>query len=251
MGIAIGDFNQDSLLDLFITNFYKEPNAFYEQRPGGYFDDKTRDRGLHEPSLYLLGFGTQSCDADLDGDSDIVITNGHIDDFTYQAIPYRMRPQFFRNSGANFQEVSGELLGEYFCSNWLGRGLATLDFNRDGRPDFAVSHLDGPASLVGNESATNHGWLKLRLVAVTSQRDAIGTTVRVWSGLGERDYQLTAGDGYMASNERDLLIGLGANARANRIEIKWPSGISQNIANIPDGHELTIVEGHEPVPTRK
>ena len=81
MGIAVDDPNGDGLLDIFVTNFYREFNVLYEQMPGGFFTDVSRERGLAEPSYLLLTFGTQFMDMDLDGYPDLITTNGHVDDF--------------------------------------------------------------------------------------------------------------------------------------------------------------------------
>src|SRR4029077_6465002 len=133
--------------------------------------------------LHMLGFGTQFLDADLDGWPDLVVANGHLDDLRRVGTPFRMRGQFFANTGeGRFAELPPTQLGDYFQTEQLGRGLARLDWNRDGREDFAVSNLDTPASLVTNRTTESGHFLALQLRGVQSSRDAIGTTVSALVG---------------------------------------------------------------------
>lgn len=245
MGVACDDADGDGLLDLFVTNFYGESNTLYRQQPGGLFSDDTRPAGLREPSLFMLGFGTQFLDGELDGRPDLVLTNGHVDDFRPEGIPYRMRPQYFRNAGeGRFEEVRSPSLGPYFSGEWLGRGLTTLDWNRDGLEDFVVSHLlDDPVSLVTNETPQVGRHLAVHLRGVHGARDAIGATVVVNAGDRTWTKQLTAGDGYMASNERRIVFGLGDADAVDSLEIRWPGGDVQEFGKFAAGADLLFIEG--------
>ena len=250
MGVACGDANSDGLLDLFVTNFYNESNTLYEQLAGGEgFSDTTRHYGLRESSFPMLGFGTQFLDGDLDGHQDLVVANGHIDDWTYKNIPFRMRPQFFRNlGGERFVEIRDPKLGEFFAGKYLARSLARIDWNRDGAEDFIISHLDTPVALLTNETRTLGNFLKLRFVGVTADRDAIGTTATVKVGNKTLVRQLTAGDGYQASNDRCVVFGLGQSDVIETLAVRWPSGLNQEFTNVVANQELIIREGHaEPV----
>ena len=244
MGVAAGDADGDGRLDLFITNFYAESNVLYRQGEGGHFSDVTRIAGLREPGWKMLGFGTQFLDADLDGRLDLVVANGHVDDLSKLGQSYRMRPQLMHNrGGGRFVEIDSESLGDYFGKPLLGRGLARGDFDRDGRPDFAVSHLDDPSAVLANRTEAAGHWLAIRLVARRSARDAIGAEVTVRSGSMRSVHQLTAGDGYQASNQRGLVIGLGSSSRVEELTISWPSGETTRIVDLePDG-EVVVVEG--------
>ena len=244
MGIAAADANGDGLIDLFVTNFYQESNTLYVQHESGSFVDSTRQSGLASPSFDLLGFGTQFIDGDLDGWPDLVITNGHVDDFRDEGIPYRMRPQFLRNLGeGKFAEIPPEALGAFFQRGYLGRGLARVDWNRDGREDFVVGHVFSPASLVTNRTEDVGHFLTIQLCGVQSDRDAIGATV--YSRVGDRvlTRQLTAGDGYMASNHRQLVIGLGPARQVDELIVRWRSGNEQTWKNVPGNREIIIYEG--------
>jgi len=252
MGIAAGDANQDGQLDLFITNYYRESNTLYQQQ-SGMFIDATRPAGLREPSFSLLGFGTQFLDADLDGLLDLVITNGHVDDYSKVGQPFEMPPQFFRNGGqANFQELSAQNLGPYFQHRYRGRGLARIDWNRDGREDFIVSHLDAPAALLTNQTKKHGNYLAVQLVGTTSSRDAIGTRVTVTSGDKSWTAQLTAGDGYQASNQRQLVFGLGKIQQLETVRIDWIGGTSDTFTELPVNSTIRIIEGsanYHPLPS--
>lgn len=243
MGVAAGDADGDGRLDLFVTNYVDESNTLYRQVMGGLFADDSRPAGLTEPSLAMLGFGTQFLDADLDGREDLVVANGHVDDFTHKGYAYRMRPQFFRNVGGRFVEQPAEALGPFFAGEWLGRGLARLDWNGDGKDEFAVSHLDDPSVLLTNVTAPTGASLSVRLVATRSARDGIGGTVEISVTGGRLVRQLTAGDGYAASNERKLVFGLGAADRAESVSVRWPSGKVETFADLAAGAEWLIVEG--------
>ena len=233
-------------LDLFITNYYQEFNALYTQQLPGLFSDQSRQAQLQDPSYSMLGFGTQFLDADLDGRLDLVLTNGHLDDFSYLGQPYQMRPQFFHNAGqAKFVELNSATLGPFFARPALGRSLARLDWNRDGREDFIVSHLDCPASLLTNLTQPVGNYVAFELRGVVSSRDAIGTIVTVHTKSGRSlTRQLTAGDGYQASNQRQLLFGLGDADAIERVTVRWPGGASQEFAaSLPLNTHYLWVEG--------
>jgi hypothetical protein len=176
---------------------------------------------------------------------DLAVANGHVDDFTEQGIPYRMRPQFFHNAGRGvFQETPPTNLGPYFSRPCLGRALATLDADRDGRPDLIVTHLDEPAALLMNSTHLAGCSLSLSLIGVTSARDAIGATVTVTIAGRNIVRQLTAGDGYLASNERKLVIGVGATDMIDELSLRWPSGITTTFHEVPSNREVIVVEGN-------
>ncbi len=243
MGIATGDVDQDGRLDLFITNYYRESNTLYQQQ-GGMFIDATRPAGLREASFSMLGFGTQFLDADLDGLLDLVITNGHVDDYSKVGQPFEMPPQLFHNRGqAHFQELAAQNVGPYFQQRYRGRGLARIDWNRDGREDFIVSHLDAPAALLTNQTKEHGNHLAVQLVGTTGSRDAIGSRVTVTSGDETWTTQLTAGDGYQASNQRQLVFGLGKVSQLDTLRVDWISGASDTFTKLPVNVEIRLVEG--------
>lgn len=245
MGIAVGDADADGLIDLFVTNYYRETNTLYRQIAPDEFVDATQTARLSEASLYLLGFGTQFLDADLDGLLDLVIVNGHVEDLTKSDTPWQMRPQFMRNQGqGQFAELKSAALGPFFQKTRLGRGMARLDWNRDGREEVVVSSLDQPAVLLENRTTTGGSRLVVRLTGTKSNRDAIGTTVRLKQQDQTLVRQMTAGDGYQASNQRVLVFGLGTWQQEVELEVSWPAGLKQRFSGIGANQEIQLIEGH-------
>jgi tetratricopeptide (TPR) repeat protein len=245
MGVAHGDVNHDGRLDLFVTNFSQESNTLYLSDSLGGFSDETRAAGLRAPSFALLGFGTQFLDADLDGHLDLVILNGHIDDFSASNQEYRMRAQVFQGSASGvFREHLAADAGEWFQQPRLGRGLAVLDWNRDGLPDFAASDLEGPASLLTNISETAHRNVRLQLVGTTGARDAVGATVVVHSSTGEvRQLHMTSGDGYESSSERRLVVSVPAGTTISTLRVRFPSGLETVLAEPTVATTWCVIEG--------
>lgn len=246
MGVAAADCNQDGRIDLFVTNFLYESNTLYSPLNDQLFVDSTKAAGVHEPSLPVLGWGTQFLDANLDGRHELFVSNGHTDDLSGQGVPYEMRPQMFEWTGHQFQQLSSEQLGPWSSVPVVGRAAARLDWNNDGYPDLVVNTLDASSLLLTNTAAAeSNRFLSLSLVATESARDAIGTTVVVTIGKKEYYHQLTAGDGFQCSNERRLLIGCGAAQKIDAVVVAWPSGKVQTHRNVPTNRRMTAVEGRE------
>lgn len=248
MGVASADVDGNGQLDLFVTNYFRESNTLYLQDSPLLFNDRTAAYQLRDSSYLMLGFGTQFLDADLDTWPDLMLVNGHVDDFTHLGSPYRMPPQFLRNEqGQKFTELPAPDVGDWFTQPQLGRSMARLDWNRDGRDDVAVSHLDTPVALVTNRSQTTGHFLCLHLRGTSSNRDAIGTRVKFTAHGRIVVSQLVAGDGYQSSNERKLVLGLGDSDRAKQVNVTWPNGETQHWDELLGDREYVIVEGREPI----
>lgn len=248
MGAACDDVTGDGRLDFFVTNFHNEPNTLYVQSESEGFSDGTRSANLRAPSMSQVGFGCQFLDADLDGWLDIFLTNGHVDRSFATGVADRMTPQFFRNSGQGvFAELS--VTGAYFQQECFGRAVARLDWDRDGREDICASHLDVPVALLLNRTRDTGNSLKLYLTGTRSERIPTGTIVTVQCGGVTHMRQLTAGDGYQASNAKPLIFGLGSAATVDRISVRWPSGLVNEFRTADSGQSLRFVEGRgKPVP---
>ncbi len=244
MGIAVGDANQDGLLDLFATNFYADANTLYLQDDLGLFTDATRMTNLQDSGYYMLGFGAQFIDADLDGYLDIIVTNGHVDRTFATGEPDLMQAQFFKNLGGTFNEISPEKLGPFFDQKGLGRGLAVLDWNRDGKQDVIIAHLDAPFALLTNTTPKTGHFITLKLIGTSCAREPIGTTVRVHASGKIWTQQLTAGNGYETCNEKKLIFGLGKTVQIDKIEVEWIDGKKSEFENVKADTHWIIQQGN-------
>lgn len=244
MGIAADDVDNNGLIDFFVTNFKDESNTLYLQVADALFQDMSRTAGLDAAGIPFVGWGTQFIDADLDADLDLVVANGHVEDYRDEDGEYHMRPQLFCNLGdTQFQQVMPERAGEYFTRKFLGRGLATLDWNQDGRTDFATSNIGSPASLVTNTTENAGHFINVRLHATMTSRDAFFTRVELHTHQKHWVRQLCAGSGYHASNERMMQFGLGAIVDVKSVHVHWPSGAVTIIENPLVDSTLELVEG--------
>jgi tetratricopeptide (TPR) repeat protein len=242
MGIASGDFDRSGTLDIHITNFQNEPACLFLRR-GDIFEDRAVQFRLGPPSQAVLGFGTQAIDYDNNGFLDLVVTNGHIDDYQNMSGPFRQKAQLFANRGNRFEEVAVDDPSGYWGNVHLGRALARLDFDQDGRMDYVVTHIEEPSALLRNETPSNGHWAQLVLVGTQSERDAIGARVTVRAGEQQWTDWITGGDGYLCRNERLLPFGLGDQNRIDEIIVEWPSGQSQTWTSVPVDQRCMLIEG--------
>ncbi|HVW00265.1 MAG TPA: CRTAC1 family protein [Planctomycetaceae bacterium] len=227
MGIAAGDYDGNGTTDLFLTNFFADSNILYSNRGGLTFDDVTRASNLAASSRDKLGFGTVFFDADNDGWLDLFVANGHIDDRTWMAHgePYRMRPLLYRNGGTTvFEDVSARG-GEYFVREWLGRGVASGDLDRDGLTDLVVSHQRAPSAALRNETPEAGAAVVLQLVGTRSNRNSFGAVVEVEEGPMKLVREVVGGGSFQSASALEVHLGLG-NQPSAFVQIRWPSGES-------------------------
>ena len=155
--------------------------------------------------------------------------------------PYRaVCPFRGTDQSAKLQPLSGE----YWRTPVLGRALAMLDYNRDGKPDLVAGHVDAPTALLQNDSQTGN-WIRLDLVGTSSERDAVGA--RVTLVAGDRSYVswITGGDGYHCTNQSGVDFGLGRSQRIDELIVHWPSGLIQEFGELSIGSHYLLVEGQD------
>lgn len=260
MGIATGDFDRNGFIDLHVTNYWNQPADLYLQQPTGEFINGNLSHGVHDASLKTVGWGTQAVDLDRDGWLDLVVLNGHLTDHRRRGVPLEMKPQLFRGSGTGFALVANSLPpatpsvargdDRFWDKPALGRTLAILDWNDDGKPDLVANSLDGPVSLLENKTETK-GFVKLELVGVSSERDAIGAKVVLSSGESSWFAWVVGGGGFLSANQRVIDVGIGDEKVVDRIEVVWPSGIVQRFENLPINQSLLIIEGDSVIHPRQ
>ncbi|QDT59663.1 ASPIC and UnbV [Stieleria bergensis] len=230
MGIDASHFRPGGALAIGIGNFANEPSALYmstPKRPS--FNDAAMYTGFGPPTRLALTFGLFFFDADLDSRPDVFGANGHLEEEIEKvqtALQYAQPPQLFWNAGA---DAASELIlleqdctGESFCEPIVGRGAAYGDFDNDGDCDIVVTASNGPAKLFRNDQATEHHFVRLRLVGTSSNRDAIGTQVSVTADGTTRTQTVMPTRSYLSRSENVLTFGLGDNTEIDEIEVTWP-----------------------------
>jgi len=235
MGVDAGDYDGDGDFDLFTVHLSGEVNELYRNLGGLRFDVATFPAGLGEVSLPFVGFGTNFFDFDNDTDQDIYVANGHIIDnipLFNDSLTYAQRDFLFENVGKGRFEDSGRRHGAYFSQAFVGRGLALADVDQDGDLDAAVSNSDQQAVLLRNDGGNARHHLRLRLSGTRSNRDGIGAKVTVTAGGKKLVEELRSGTSYLSQNELVLHFGLGSAAKAEKVEIRWPSGVTQVLADV-------------------
>lgn len=242
MGVAIGDYDGDGWMDIFITTF-ADDNYVLFHNDGGVFTDVSYPSGLGEPTIPYLGWAAAFLDYDNDGHLDLFVANGHVypevDRGTRQR--YRQPLQLFRNlAKGKFTDVS-KAAGLSALSPQSARGGAYCDYDNDGDLDFVVSIMDEKPQLLRNDGGNRGNWLSLALIGARSNRLAIGARVKVTAGGITQYASVRAGGSYLSSHDPRLHFGLGSATEASA-EIDWPGGVRQIIKDIKANQHLTISE---------
>jgi hypothetical protein len=244
MGVDAADYDRSGAASVVITNFSNQMLALYHNERNGLFVDEAPQSDVGHASLLTLGFGCFFFDYDLDGWADLYIANGHIEDAIERVQPrvhFAEPPHLFRNlTGGKFQEVTNSM-GAAFASPRVARGAAYGDINNDGALDVLVATNGGPAGLFRNTGTTNHS-LRIKLIGTKSNRDGIGSDVRVTAGRDVQTKTLRSGSSYLSSSELILTFGLASHTQADAIEIRWSSGQVDTLKNIAADQIITVKE---------
>jgi enediyne biosynthesis protein E4 len=244
MGTDFADYNNDGWPDIVVTNLATQRYALYQNNGDGTFTYSSLVSGLSRMTATHSGWGLRFFDYDNDGWKDLLITQGHDLDtieLTFPNLRYREPLLLARNTGKNFVDVSGES-GSVFKQAWVACGMAIGDLDNDGRIDAVVTTNDGPAYVLHNEAPTQNHWLLLRLVGHKSNRDAIGAAVKLVTEDGTQYATVTTASSYLSSSDKRVHFGLGKEAMARTIEIRWPSGIIQTLKDVRADQVLEVNE---------
>jgi enediyne biosynthesis protein E4 len=252
MGVDTGDYDRSGRPSLMITNFANQMISLYHNEGNGLFVDEAPRSEVGRNTLVTLGFGCFFFDYDNDGWPDIFVADGHIEneiERVQKRVSYAEPPHLFRNLGAGkFQEVTAQM-GTAFASAKVGRGAAYADIDNDGALDVLVTTNGGRPWLFHNEGQTKHS-LRMKLVGTKSNRDGIGAVVRVTSGGAKQWQMLRSGSSYLSASELVLTFGLGSAAKADAVEIQWPSGQVDKLSAVAGDQTVTVEEGKGVVGTR-
>jgi enediyne biosynthesis protein E4 len=245
MGVDVGDFDNSGRPGIAITNFDNEMIGLYRATKPGVYDDVATIAGIGAASKNTLGFGCLFLDIDLDGNLDLAVANGHIDETVRNIrgnVGYAQPPQLFLNLGyGKFTDVASAV-GGGFDTPKVGRGLACSDFDRDGDLDILLSTNNGQAYLYRNDLLAQPHSIRFHLRGVQSNRDAIGASVRIEYTGQMQSRTVRAGSSYLSQSELPITFGLGPHEKIDRVVIDWPNGRTEGYKNLACGKTYECLE---------
>jgi enediyne biosynthesis protein E4 len=245
MGVAVGDYNSDGLLDLFKTHFADDIPALYRGLGKGIFEDVAAASGVGVLNRYVE-WGAGMPDLDNDGRPDLVYVSGNVYpevESVLKQYPHRGPRVVFRNiDGVRFEEVTAAS-GPGAVTAHSSRGAAFGDVDNDGDVDILVFNMNGAPSLLRNDYAGHNRWIAVKLEGTASNRAALGATVQVKAGGRTQAQAVLSQSSYYSHDDLRLYFGLGSSVAAEQIEVRWPSGRVEVLDNVRGGRVVTIKEG--------
>lgn len=245
MGVDAADFNNDGLLDVYMTHFAMEYSTLYQNKGNLLFEDVTAQARIVEPEWLLVSWGTRFLDIDLDGWKDILHSNGHVYPYLITAglnETYAMPKTVYRNRGdGTFQDVSRDVGADMQIPE-VSRAVAFADFDNDGDLDLAVANMNGTPSLFRCDRRDNHHWIMVRTVGRQSNRDGIGARLEATTGELTQVWEIKRTVGIYSVSDPRAHFGLGSANRVDRLRVRWPSGKVQEFRDVEADRHYVLDE---------
>jgi hypothetical protein len=246
MGAAWGDTKNGRGATLAIGNFSNELKSLYWTDTGEVFLDESPVSGVGPTSFLALTFGLFFFDADLDGRTDLLLANGHVEP-TVQAVQknvaYRQPPILYWNAGGGRFQPLGARAGD-LERPLVARGAAYADLDGDGDLDVVIVESGGPAQVFVNRLDRPERSVRVRLVGSgRSNRDAIGARAIARIGNRTLTQEVSGGQSYLSAPEKTLTFGLGEASKIDSLEIRWPDGQAEIRRDLAGGTRLLVQQG--------
>ena len=251
MGIDAADMDGDGLLDVYITHLDFELNRLYHNNGDGTFTDVTYSSGIGNTAMMMSGVAAKFIDYDNDGWPDIVQANGAMLDnvnLYHSLVSYKEPLLMFHNLGKGRFEKVSDTLGPDFVRPVAGRGLATADFLNDGQVGLAVVSRGDSPELLRNDGGNGNHWVEVLLIGTKSNRDGVGSVLKLTAGRFVHVDQAKGGTSYMSASDPRIHFGLGKNAKIESLVITWPSGQVDKLTSVPADSIIAVKEGVGIVP---
>lgn len=243
MGVDARDLDNDGYPDIVVVALDDETFPIYRNTRDGSFTEVTRESGMTAASQSMGGYSPTIADFDNDGWKDIFVSRGHVQSLlSSNRLPIAQPNSVFHNlGGMKFAPLTSEA-GLTAQPPARHRGSAIGDLNGDGKMDVVVTALKAPAEIWMNDSPETNHWLEIKLQGTRSNRDGVGTRIKVVTKTGTQyDHKSTAA-GYASSSAGPVHFGLGSNRFADLVEIRWPSGIVQQLHDVAADRILMVKE---------
>ena len=246
MGVECGDYDNDGRLDFYMTSYMKQWAVLYRNLGRGQFEDVTHLTGAGAGTFNQVTWGIGLVDFDNDGDRDIYLACGHLQDTVElwdDTTQYEARNILLENNGkGRFTDISGRA-GDGLTVKRSSRAAAFDDLDNDGKIDVVVLNARREPTILRNESPNRNHWLGVRLRGTRSNRDGVGARIQVVSGDLTQVDEVHSGRGYQSSYGMVPHFGLGQRTKADRIEVRWVGGGSNVVENVSADRVIEIVEG--------
>jgi len=246
MGVDCGDYDNDGWFDFYVTSYQDQLATLYRNLGDGMFEDVTMLTGAGAGTLPHVTWGNSFVDFDNDGDRDLFVVCGHLQDNVEQyddTKSYLARNILLMNTGdGKFVDIS-DRAGDGMKVKLSGRGAAFDDLDNDGDVDVVVLNSRREPTVLRNDSPSNGHWLQVQLRGVKTNRDGVGAHVKVVAGGLTLVDEVHSGRGYQSHYGMRLHFGLGNRDKVDRIEVKWIGGGVDVFTDIPADQLLTLVEG--------
>jgi hypothetical protein len=246
MGVDCGDYDNDGLLDFYATSYQRQLATLYRNVGHGLLEDVTLLTGAGAGTLPNVTWGNSFVDFDQDGDRDLFVACGHLQDNVERfdsSTTYLEQNLLLMNTGAGrFVSVS-DTSGDGMKVKLSSRGAGFDDLDNDGDVDVVVLNSRAAPTILRNDSPAQGHWLQLRLRGVKANRDAVGSRVKVVAGDLTLVDEVHSGRGYQSHYGTRLYFGLGPRLRVDRVEVRWLGGAEEIFENVPVDRLSTLTEG--------
>jgi enediyne biosynthesis protein E4 len=256
MCLSVDDFDNDGLLDLYVSDFEDVPHHLWRNAGDGTFEEVSRKAGIATITARFLSFGGGFTDFDNDGWVDLFIANGHVyqgvENSTVRGHYKQINLLFHNNHDGTYTDVTADAQanGNGFSVPHLGRGAAFADLFNDGHEDIIVANNDDPPSMLRNRSGSTNHFVSFKLAGTRSNRDALGARIRVKAGGISQLREIAAGGSYLSQSDLRAHFGLGSTTRIDSVEVIWPSGLRQQFHNVKADQFYLIQEGKSALRTQ-
>ena len=245
MGVAVGDYDHNEAMDVFITNFAGDTSTLHANPGDGFCEDRTFMAGIGMNTRFL-GWGVGFADFENRGWLDLFLVNGHVYPEVEQLrteAGYKQRKVVYRNrTDGRFEDVS-ERLGPPVTDRKAGRGAAFGDYDNNGTIDVLVNNVHDAPDLFRTAAPQKNRWITLKLEGTTSNRSAIGARVRCEaSGRAQVD-EVRGGGSYMSQNDLRVHFGVAEAAKVDRVEVRWPNGLEEEWRDLAVDRIVPLKEG--------
>jgi len=244
MGLDFRDFNNDGYPDITFTALNNQTFPLFLNTGRKTFREVTTESGLRTLTLRMAGYGVGLYDFDNDGWKDLFVARGHVSSLPQPGLEIDQHNTVFRNPGASGKWLAlTEEAGLAARPPARHRGCAFGDLDGDGRIDVVVTALGGDAEIWMNRSEHTGHWLDIALEGTKSNRDGIGAQIKVVTKAGAQYNHMTTSVSYASSSAGPVHFGLGAEGRAESVEIRWPSGMVETLSNVAGDRVVKVKEG--------